>query len=354
MGKKWQGDSKERWKDIREESTKPKDSGVRYPTKKTITGNITSLGVNVYYLGGNAEKSGYHYQKTTDKIAEYVQNEYGGNMWILITTQAECKPTEPQEPTTTRAGANSWAVDRYKLKYSQYLKLAEIYDNDKAKTFAVIYGQCTETMKNKLKSFPDHSDVSRHANVIKLLQRIKKLMLGDNNEQYHYWLMTLSLNRMVNCKQGNKESLESFYARWTTQLQVHESKWGAFTPSKVFGTTDVTQDKHKFQACLLLNSLSEGKYGKIITSLNNSFLQGNKSTYPNTPDDVLKLVTQWMGTNNIKKSYDKDNTAPALNFLQVSDDEDSEHDEEAYIEDKPDETEEASTNETPAEATWQF
>ena len=44
--KKWQEDSKERWKDIKQESTKPKDSGVGYPTKKSYNKDNTAPALN--------------------------------------------------------------------------------------------------------------------------------------------------------------------------------------------------------------------------------------------------------------------------------------------------------------------
>ena len=101
MGKKWDQDKS--YKELLAEEEKAVNTTYRkkkpipnHP-KKIITGNIAALGNNVFYLGGSVMQTGYHYQKTVDKIAEYVQSEFGGRMWTLITTQVECQPVEPAE-----------------------------------------------------------------------------------------------------------------------------------------------------------------------------------------------------------------------------------------------------------------
>ena len=342
MGKKWNDDKKEAFKKLAEQS--PARPSFR-SSKKSITGNIASLGNHVFYLGGNADKSGYHYERTIEKLAEYIQAEYGNMMWILVTTGAECRPTEPKALAGTRATSNSWAVDRYKLEYAHYLKLLEDYDHNKAQIFAVIYGQCTDAMKSKLKSHSDHNDLSRNANVIKLLKRIKKLMMGENSEQYSYWTMTLSLVRSATCRQGAKESLESYYVRWCTQMKILESKWGHFGPAKNPG-------KEKFQACLFLHSLNQDKYQSILEELNNSFLQGYKS-YPNSPDAAMKLVSQWMNSKNRKMQHHDDKEATKLSFVQTEEVEEEDETEEEKDIEEISETEE-TTETYDINTTWQF
>lgn len=349
MGKKWNVDNKDKFKEIKEErSTKPSFKS----SKKDNTGNIASLGNHVFYIGGNADKSGYHYERTVEKLSEHIQVEHGNGMWTLVTTGTECRPTEPKEPTGTRATSNSWAVDRYKLEYAHYLKLSQEYDRDKAKTFAMVYGQCTEAMKNKLKTFPDHDDVSRNANVIKLLERIKKLMLGDNQEQYHYWTMTLSMFRSATCKQGAKESLEGYYIRWCTQVKVLESKWGSFAPSKTFSSQGTTVDKERFQACMFLHSLHQDRYRNVLEELNNSFLQGNLKAYPSNPDAAMRLVSQWMNSKNKRMISNHDEEASKLNFMQTNEEEEEEDPEESN------DTEEVTENDDLTDdllvSSWQF
>ena len=148
-------------------------------------------------------------------------------------------------------------------------------------------------------------------------------MLSDGDEQYHYWTMVLSLKRLEECKQGPKETVEAFYNRWTTQVQVHKTKWGSFTPTKVFSDQGDTSDKHLFQACLFLHSIDQIKYGDILHDLNNSFLCGNKKSYPATADEALSMITQWMGVNSIRNKQTFE-APPALTFAQHLDHSDHE------------------------------
>ena len=337
MGKKWNQDAN-RFKKILDEDqqdSKPKFYNKK-PVQKTITGNIASLGSHVFYLGGSVEKSGYHFQLTVNKIAEYVQTEYGGDMWTLITTQTECRPTEPEEPRVTRGAAASWEVDKYKLKYSQYLKKEEQYDRDKAKTFAVVYGQATTGMKNRLRSYTDHADMSRNANVTKLLDRLKKLMLREDTDQDEFCAILLSMMKLIRCSQGSKELLDGFYLRWNTQVEVLETKWGPFAPSK---NTSVA-DQDRFKARMFLHSLDPHRYGKILTHLHNSFVMGNKKVYPETPDEAYKMAKHWKHEDN-KKNF-SESAVSKLAFAQIIDDESAD----PYIETNGEEQEELNEEPT--------
>ena len=303
-------------------------------------------------------KSGHHYQRAVGKIAEHVQSELGGKMWALVTTRTECPPTAPARPATTRTATESWLVDEYKLKFSHHLKLIQTYDDDKARAFAIVFGQCTDTLKHKLKSYSGHAEMPANANAIKLLGRIKMLMLGDDHEQYHFWTMVLSAFRLHSCKQGSKESLEAFYTRWATQVQVHESKWGSYTPTKLFTNLSAEDDKNKFHVCLFLLSIDQSKYGAILTELNNSFLQGNKAACPRAPDEAINMISHWASNNNNsnkKKHADEYGTYQFTTYItdsDSSDDEQEDHEEKATsITEKTEPSTEPSNE--PSD-TWQF
>ena len=189
------------------------------------------------------------------------------------------------------------------MQCNQCLKKLEEHDLNKSKTFAVAYGPCTEAMKNKLKTCSDHQDMSSNCNVIQLLDRIKRLMLGEDTEQDHYALMVKSMKQFISCAQGPKESIEGFFTRWNTQLEVFESKWGAFAPIKLqANVTSTDANKMRFQASVFLHSLDQSRYGIIIQELNNAFIRGNKKVHPETTLDVVTLASQWMGAGHRMKA----------------------------------------------------
>ncbi len=245
-------------------------------------------------------------------------------------------------------------MDEHKLKCSHYLKMLQSCEDDKAKTFAIVCGQCSDAVKHKLKAHPDHADMSANANVIKLVNRIKLLMLGDDEEQYIFWNLVLSTVRLHDCKQGAKESLEAFFTRWTTQIQIHETKWGAYAPTNAIGSQGAAKDKSKFQACLFLQSIDQVKYGGILQDLNNSFLRGNKAAYPKTTDEAIKMITHWSSNNSNRKYKGHYEETPQVALAQFQEESTDEQEEIPEVEVQAAE-EEMSQSETPGhEFSWQL
>ena len=148
------------------------------------------------------------------------------------------------------------------------------YCKYKAKVFVIIKGQCSLTMKNKVKSMKGYKDWEKDDNVVKLLNALKDLSFSTVDIQYEYWTMNQSLKNVMTMKQEGGESLSAYYKRFTNMVDVAKSQWGMLVPTKVASNKET---RNKFLACTFLAGVDQKKYGKLVNDLNNAYLAGQKN-----------------------------------------------------------------------------
>ena len=120
------------------------------------------------------------YLKKTQVIGEYVGQEYGQEMRVLLLQIKETKfvaPTLPSKPTMQEELL--WGKE-----YDVYVKKRDQHEVDKAKAFAAILGQCDETMKSQLEQMNRCDKVDELADVMVLLKMTKTQCVTQSNKKY--------------------------------------------------------------------------------------------------------------------------------------------------------------------------
>ena len=159
-------------------------------------------------------------------------------MRLLILGQ-ESPPKEPTKPTDengqelAKDKTDGWVAVKYEKELDRWLEKMDEYEKDKSKVFALIKGQCTTAMKNKLKSMTGYKSLESNDDVLGLIQMIKDLSFTTESVQYEHWTLSFTIKRIFSCKQYGDEDLPTFYNRWKSYMEVVEAKWGKFTPSTV-------------------------------------------------------------------------------------------------------------------------
>lgn len=176
-------------------------------------GNIACLGSNIYTY--RVHKQGDMYTRTTEAIADYVERKYFKEIRILVKHQKDADLKEPVQPSKEEA-KSQFVINKYKTKLKLYYSQKEKYEEHKVKTFVIIKGQCTLTMKNKIESLKGYSNMETTDDVIGLLKALKELAYATHKMQYGYWTILQSVNRVLRLRQGKDESLVLYYKRFNT------------------------------------------------------------------------------------------------------------------------------------------
>ena len=166
---------------------------------------LEALRGKTYTFGipGHAER----YNKTTKEIAEYAGKALSKKMWKLIHDKEEAQFTEPVEPAED-ASHGTWK--KYELRLKMMLDEEKQYQEDKAKVFRIIMGQCTVPMRNKIEHLADYESLEEDDDVVGLLGKMKELAHSTEDTQCKCWTMQSTMRKMFSLQQEPTESLVNF------------------------------------------------------------------------------------------------------------------------------------------------
>jgi hypothetical protein len=185
-------------------------------------------------------------------------------MLLLVKNQKENEPKEQVMPDKEEA-KSPFVMKKYETELKQYYFKEERYEEHKAKIFVIVKGQCTLNMKNKVESLQDCDLIEGNDDVVKSLNGLKELTFKTHEVQYGYWTVCQTVRRVLTMRQQDNEPLAEHYKRFTSCVDVAESKWGTLVPTAA--TTNETNEKmsrDKFITCVFLaGGVDTKKYGRL-------------------------------------------------------------------------------------------
>jgi hypothetical protein len=296
---------------------------------RKVLGKTEELGELVYKIGTSDQAD--LFIRTTEAIADYVGKEYGWELRNLVKYRKEAEFTKPKYPekaatvqTRAQAEASQAAetVDNaqlieYKAELEIYYRKEQKYQDDKAKVFVTILGQCTVGVKGWLDNGNGMAELEVNRDVVGLLRKLEQMAFSTGRDQDEFLTLNLSLRRLVAIQQGPKEHTAKYYKRFTVAADVLTGHWGEFYPPKLVKdelTKELAQDR--FLARILLMGADKGRFGTLLDELNNNYIAGN-NRYPKTLEETIRLLTKYQGPqkNPGKNSEDSDETK-ANSFAQ--------------------------------------
>ena len=253
----------------------------------------------VYEEDGQQHK----FKKTVEEIAEYCGVCYGPEMRSLV---RDGKETVYQEPVDPGNDATPGAIAVYKEMHKEWREDSKRYIRQKASVFAVLIGQCSTKMKDAVKNAKEFKTCEEQHDVVGLLEIMKKLSYGLDDEQYKYWNQQAAMTRLYAIQQGPKETLAVFTERFKTQLAVTESVCGELTPRTLDGEDpQIMEDgREAYLACLFMARVCRTRFKSVIDELCNDYHKAKdktKITFPETIDAAVKLLTKRRGPESSKK-----------------------------------------------------
>jgi hypothetical protein len=169
-------------------------SGTRH-TGRQVLGKTEELGEHVYKIGSSDQADTF--VRTTEAIADYVGVNYGWAMRVLVKNRKEKVFTKPARPTaakvTTRSqsgtetevlgSVSSAQMVDYKAELDNYLRDTQEYQENKAKVFVVILGQCTVAVMSRLETGGGLNDLEINLDVLGLLEKLESMAFSTGGVQ---------------------------------------------------------------------------------------------------------------------------------------------------------------------------
>jgi hypothetical protein len=258
---------------------------------KRVLGKLEELGGLVYKF--NSKDQADLYLRTTEAIADYVGVEYGRNMRMLVKHGTETTFTKPRAPR--KEDSTPGLLEEFKTELSIYHRDTKEYKEQKAKVFVIILGQCTPSLKSKLANDAGFATLEQNDDVKGLLGKLKELAFSTGGVQHPFWTLQNMLRRLTAINQGEKESVQNYHKRFLAMTEVIEAQWGQFCPTELADSNSAA-DKKKARDQLLsmifLAGADKTRYGKLVESLNNSYLT-KTDNYPLDDDSTVTLLSHY-------------------------------------------------------------
>ena len=204
------------------------------------------------------------------------------------------KPVEPPEPDP----ANLVAFERWKYVYKEYMTKMQEYTNFCSGLYNLVMGQCTEALKECLKSHEDF--VSANQNGIALLILIRSIL--HTFEECRKLADGLSDVKMAfyKLRQGKYMKLKHYHDIFLAQVEVLDEVGVTVTDialvqhvAQQHGRDEPVAADHEEakQIALSIQFIKEtnASHKPYLTHLRNSYLDG-LDVYPNTVQEAYNIL----------------------------------------------------------------
>ena len=252
------------------------------------------------------ERTPERYIRTTREISTYVgtvYTKYPADFTTAVDTLDLADPDEPPAPDP----ANQVAFERWKYVYKEYMNKLQEYTNFRSGLYNLVMGQCTEALKERLKSHEDFMDANQ--NGIALLTLIRSLL--HTFEEWRKLADALSDVKMAfyKLRQGKFMKLEKYHELFIAQVEVLDEVGASIADTALIQQvaeqhgrglpTEADREEAK-QIALAMQFIkgTNANHKPYLTHLRNSYLDG-LDVYPNSVQEAYNILQRREETHNV-------------------------------------------------------
>jgi hypothetical protein len=236
------------------------------------------------------------FSKTLEALGEYAFKnlKYPENLKsIFIDPMTAPKIDMPEElpATATKRTEVIWEAS-----VKAYARRSDELESNLTTLYAVIWGQCSDAMRNKIRALDDYDTESLKNNCIWLLKEINGVAHQFDTSRNTYLSLIDARAEFYNLRQGASQSNASYLAVFTSNVQVLDYYKASFSESYLlvddkFGTLSVEDrtksTRDKTLAIVFLRGSDPRRYGVLMSDLANQKIRGNNQY----PDDVTSAYS---------------------------------------------------------------
>jgi hypothetical protein len=253
------------------------------------------------------------FSKSREKLRSYIHVHFGGRNAHIIDNLAEDVEVAPIDPPTEEFSdendPNGAKRRLYMKRLDAFASRASAYEESKSKVFGLIWGQCTESLKSKLR---DHgiglSGVSTSVMMdpLRLWTEVVQLSLHQGGEDVRRINPALyeyeSRAQLTNLPPMRlDEEISDFFHRFNITVQALDAKSFKLTPKlEVPNDLTVAQKAHfaelqvrkedEMIAQLFLKKLNRTRYANMIGDLEIRLKSYGEDHYPKNLMDAYTLA----------------------------------------------------------------
>jgi hypothetical protein len=200
----------------------------------------------------------------------------------------------------------------YRNKSKAHSQRVATLEKHRGNVYALIYGQCTQILQDKMKQDKSWATVSVSYKPLELYKLIKRVILKQTEDQYLVAALWEQLSNVANAKQGKLTNNE-WYDWFNTKVELAESVGVSFNFEKIWEYC--AMEIHKTSYALLMPAnqddirvsarerflsyalikTSNSRHNKIKEDLSDDYTKGGDN-YPHTRLQALMLIDHYSKT----------------------------------------------------------
>ena len=204
-----------------------------------------------------------------------------------------------------------------------YVKRKTVLVENIKTAYSLIWGQCSDVMRQKVEAYSGYPIISKHGDAIELLKVIKDVAYNYQVQKYTPEAVCEAKRRFYGCRQLRHQSTQAYFEHFQNQVDVISHIGGIvgndpILISKTAGNLgkeveemneeDRSKTKDEFLAIAFLTGADRMRYGKLLDELQNDYLQGYDG-YPKTLSSAYHRLTNWKGESRQNNMADYDSVS---------------------------------------------
>jgi hypothetical protein len=297
--------------------SKGSSSHKHYKPSNTFEGSNKEM-KGSYYTYNPEQQAVDQYQETTEKLVEVVCSSFK-EAQLLKACIKDLKKQTHEEPTLQNSGTEAkdpQSTKQNELKYSLQYKDWQYKDNalneSLNKTFTIIHGQCNRAMKAKIEEDVNWETIDKNCDPIGLLKIIKAIAHNNESQRNPTVSLILAEQRLMNMKQADGESNDSYRLKFENQASVIENMGGQLYRNSTLNivsnqkyskdynelnSAERTQSQETatdlWKATLLITNSNPNKFDQLKKELHNNYISGDTDSYPSTFNGAYTRLNQY-------------------------------------------------------------
>jgi hypothetical protein len=305
---------------------------------------ITGRGVKSDFKGVTDDMSGNvfecyeeqndrrQYAKTLEALESYVKKklQYSEDLASLfVEDMKEPKVPLPTDPTANGATSTTLSDMIYAEEVKQYVKRKASLTSNLATIHAVVWGQCSDAMKAKIKSLTDYKEKTEANDCFWLLKKIKAVTLQFDEKRNVFISLLDARTSLLNCRQQQGQSASDYLETlrgWADTIEYHggtvAENFTLIAEKDDSGKARTDEERKALArdrtlAIMFIRRADPTRYGTLIAELSNQYAMG-KDEYPKDVSSAYSLLVNYKTPTNAR-AHDRTNerTAAATTNARV-------------------------------------
>jgi hypothetical protein len=268
------------------------------------------------------QKDPRQYAKTIEALEGHVKKtmKYAGDLAPLFAIDISV----PEVKRPTKPGMGSDEVDEtiWREEVKDYVKQTRVLKDNMSSVMAIVWGQCSETMKTKLKSYAEYQDMYTSNDCVWILRQIKAVTLQFDSKRNGFISAMDTRASFLNCRQQTWQSCDLYLEAIKGWADNYEYHGGMIAESyKLVPEVDnkgvlrtvaerQTIARDRTLGIAYIRGADHTRFGILIAELANQYAMGTDN-YPTDLNAAFSMLVNYTAPTNSSRTTRNSNPTSA-------------------------------------------